>query len=190
MAASLVTIRRRAADQDLRDLECAILKNANRLAGTHPDSLPVARTLDHCFRWVEPLEYIDSEKRTRTLGAIHWATQSGQPTVLGLWGAPKNNMPNSLWLNGTCDLRPVFAAQHPLGGWRLMVQDLYGLALPLPKETASALIISRCNRFPRQPVDSAHENISHFFLALNLILRAPGCLRCHTVYRRLATCPN
>lgn len=36
---------------------------------------------------------------------------------------------------GTCDLRHVFAAQHPLGGWRLMVQDLYGLALPLPKET-------------------------------------------------------
>jgi hypothetical protein len=38
---------RRAADQDLRDLECAILDNFNRLAGTDQDSLPVAKTLDH-----------------------------------------------------------------------------------------------------------------------------------------------
>lgn len=38
---------RRAADQDLRDTECAILENVNRLAGTDQDSLPVAKTLDH-----------------------------------------------------------------------------------------------------------------------------------------------
>src|SRR6266705_2857155 len=38
---------RRSADNDLRDLECAILHNLNRLAGTEQDSLPVTKTLDH-----------------------------------------------------------------------------------------------------------------------------------------------
>ncbi len=38
---------RRSADSDLRDLECAILHNLNHLAGTHQQSLPVAKTLDH-----------------------------------------------------------------------------------------------------------------------------------------------
>jgi hypothetical protein len=38
---------RRSADSDLRDLECAILHNLNRLADTHQDSLPVTKTLDH-----------------------------------------------------------------------------------------------------------------------------------------------
>jgi hypothetical protein len=38
---------RRSADNDLRDLECAILHNLNHLAGTQQDSLPVTKTLDH-----------------------------------------------------------------------------------------------------------------------------------------------
>ena len=38
---------RRAADQDLRDSECAVLDNINRLAGTDQESLLVAKTLDH-----------------------------------------------------------------------------------------------------------------------------------------------
>jgi hypothetical protein len=38
---------RRSADNDLRDLECAILHNLNRLADTEQDSLPVTKTLDH-----------------------------------------------------------------------------------------------------------------------------------------------
>lgn len=38
---------RRSADNDLRDLECAILHNLNLLAGTEQDSLPVTKTLDH-----------------------------------------------------------------------------------------------------------------------------------------------
>lgn len=38
---------RRWADHDLRDLECAILQNLNRLAGTQQDCLPVTKTLDH-----------------------------------------------------------------------------------------------------------------------------------------------
>ena len=38
---------RRAVDQDLRDSECAVLDNINRLAGTDQKSLPVSKTLDH-----------------------------------------------------------------------------------------------------------------------------------------------
>ncbi len=38
---------RRSADNDLRDLECAILHNLNALAGAQQDSLPVTKTLDH-----------------------------------------------------------------------------------------------------------------------------------------------
>jgi hypothetical protein len=38
---------RRSADNDLRDLELAILHNLNLLAGTEQDSLPVTKTLDH-----------------------------------------------------------------------------------------------------------------------------------------------
>jgi len=38
---------RRSADNDLRDLECAILHNLNHLAGTQQDCLPVTKTLDH-----------------------------------------------------------------------------------------------------------------------------------------------
>ena len=38
---------RRSADDDLRDLECAVLHNLNHLAGTEQDSLPVTKTLDH-----------------------------------------------------------------------------------------------------------------------------------------------
>ena len=38
---------RRSADHDLRDLECAILHNLNRLAGTDQDCLPVTKPLDH-----------------------------------------------------------------------------------------------------------------------------------------------
>lgn len=38
---------RRSADNDLRDLDCAILHNVNLLAGTQQKSLPVAKTLDH-----------------------------------------------------------------------------------------------------------------------------------------------
>ena len=38
---------RRSADNDLRDLECAILHNLNRLAQTQQSTLPVAKTLDH-----------------------------------------------------------------------------------------------------------------------------------------------
>ena len=38
---------RRSADNDLRDLESAILHNLNLLADTQQDSLPVAKTLDH-----------------------------------------------------------------------------------------------------------------------------------------------
>ena len=38
---------RRSADNDLRDLECAILHNLNHLAGTGQESLPVTKTLDH-----------------------------------------------------------------------------------------------------------------------------------------------
>jgi hypothetical protein len=38
---------RRSADNDLRDLECAILHNLNHLAGTEQASLPVTKTLDH-----------------------------------------------------------------------------------------------------------------------------------------------
>ncbi len=38
---------RRSADNDLRDLESAILHNLNHLAGTDQDSLPVTKTLDH-----------------------------------------------------------------------------------------------------------------------------------------------
>jgi hypothetical protein len=38
---------RRSADNDLRDLECAILQNLNRLAGTQQTTLPVTKTLDH-----------------------------------------------------------------------------------------------------------------------------------------------
>jgi hypothetical protein len=38
---------RRSADNDLRDLECAVLHNLNRLAGTDQESLPVTKTLDH-----------------------------------------------------------------------------------------------------------------------------------------------
>ena len=38
---------RRSADNDLRDLECAILHNLNHLAGTQQQSLPVTKTLDH-----------------------------------------------------------------------------------------------------------------------------------------------
>jgi hypothetical protein len=38
---------RRSADNDLRDLELAILHNLNLLAGTQQESLPVTKTLDH-----------------------------------------------------------------------------------------------------------------------------------------------
>jgi hypothetical protein len=38
---------RRSADNDLRDLESAILHNLNLLAGTKQKSLPVTKTLDH-----------------------------------------------------------------------------------------------------------------------------------------------
>ncbi|MBU6399283.1 MAG: hypothetical protein KGS61_03110 [Verrucomicrobia bacterium] len=38
---------RRSADNDLRDLECAILHNLNHLAGTQQEGLPVTKTLDH-----------------------------------------------------------------------------------------------------------------------------------------------
>ena len=38
---------RRSADNDLRDLECAILHNLNLLADTEQKSLPVTKTLDH-----------------------------------------------------------------------------------------------------------------------------------------------
>gem|GEM_PF-2602383 len=38
---------RRSADNDLRDLELAILHNLNRLAGTQQDCLLVTKTLDH-----------------------------------------------------------------------------------------------------------------------------------------------
>jgi hypothetical protein len=38
---------RRSADSDLRDLDLAILHNLNLLAGTHQESLPVTKTLDH-----------------------------------------------------------------------------------------------------------------------------------------------
>ena len=38
---------RRSADNDLRDLECAILHNLNLLAGTQQEGLPVTKTLDH-----------------------------------------------------------------------------------------------------------------------------------------------
>ncbi len=38
---------RRSADNDLRDLECAILHNLNHLAGTDQKTLPVTKTLDH-----------------------------------------------------------------------------------------------------------------------------------------------
>jgi hypothetical protein len=38
---------RRSADNDLRDLDCAVLHNLNLLAGTEQDSLPVTKTLDH-----------------------------------------------------------------------------------------------------------------------------------------------
>ncbi len=38
---------RRSADNDLRDLDSAILQNLNHLAGTQMDSLPVTKTLDH-----------------------------------------------------------------------------------------------------------------------------------------------
>jgi hypothetical protein len=38
---------RRALDQDLRDPECALIENINRLAGTAQESLPVAKTIDH-----------------------------------------------------------------------------------------------------------------------------------------------
>lgn len=38
---------RRSADNDLRDLELAILHNLNLLAGTDQQSLPVTKTLDH-----------------------------------------------------------------------------------------------------------------------------------------------
>lgn len=38
---------RRSADNDLRDLELAILHNLNLLAGTQQDSLPVTKSLDH-----------------------------------------------------------------------------------------------------------------------------------------------
>lgn len=38
---------RRSADNDLRDLELAILHNLNLLADTQQDSLPVTKTLDH-----------------------------------------------------------------------------------------------------------------------------------------------
>jgi hypothetical protein len=40
----------------------------------------------------------------------------------------------SKW-QGLCPLNHVFAPEHPLGQWRLLVQDLYQLALPLPKYT-------------------------------------------------------
>ena len=38
---------RRSADNDLRDLETAILHNLNHLEGTQQESLPVTKTLDH-----------------------------------------------------------------------------------------------------------------------------------------------
>lgn len=38
---------RRSADNDLRDLELAILHNLNLLAGTQQETLPVTKTLDH-----------------------------------------------------------------------------------------------------------------------------------------------
>ncbi len=38
---------RRSADNDLRDLDSAILHNLNLLAGTHQEELPVTKTLDH-----------------------------------------------------------------------------------------------------------------------------------------------
>jgi len=38
---------RRSADNDLGDLECAILHNLNFLAGTDQNTLPVTKTLDH-----------------------------------------------------------------------------------------------------------------------------------------------
>lgn len=38
---------RRQVDYDLRDLETHLLANLNRLAGTHQETLPVHKTLDH-----------------------------------------------------------------------------------------------------------------------------------------------
>lgn len=35
------------------------------------------------------------------------------------------------------DLKDVFAPEHPLGQWRLMVQELYALDLPLPAQRAA-----------------------------------------------------
>jgi hypothetical protein len=37
----------RSADNDLRDLQLAILQNLNHLAGTQQESLPLTKTLDH-----------------------------------------------------------------------------------------------------------------------------------------------
>ena len=48
---------RRSADNDLRDLECAILHNLNHLAGTEQDSLPVTKTLDHFIGHVGSLAF-------------------------------------------------------------------------------------------------------------------------------------
>lgn len=48
---------RRSADNDLRDLECAILSNINLLAGTQQESLPVAKTLDHFIGHIGSLAF-------------------------------------------------------------------------------------------------------------------------------------
>jgi hypothetical protein len=60
---------RRAADQDLRDSECAVLDNINRLAGTEQESLPVAKTLDHFLGHVgsPPFAYLRYQCMQRLL---------------------------------------------------------------------------------------------------------------------------
>jgi hypothetical protein len=60
---------RRSADNDLRDLESAILHNLNHLAGTDQDSLPVTKTLDHFIGHVgsQPFDQLRHEHNQRLI---------------------------------------------------------------------------------------------------------------------------
>ena len=59
---------RRSADNDLRDLELAILHNLNLLAGTQQESLPVTKTLDRFTSHTPNRFYVFDSANSRILG--------------------------------------------------------------------------------------------------------------------------
>ncbi len=83
---------RRSADNDLRDLECAILHNLNLLADTQQDSLPVTKTLDHFIGHVGSSAFAQllhqHTQRLIRMKALAWTISVSRATSSPPWTAP------------------------------------------------------------------------------------------------------